>query len=621
MATDGELALRYLGDCLYGALLGQAGAARPANLVRSLPQGLRVGVPLLRRVLEEDERFEEVAGRYDLADRETLGRRPFGGAVSRLLEAHGGPMPVALMVTGLTRLRRGSPEYFRELLDEFEDTREEIIYVKESVVDRSWLLVMEGDDEEALLFYNEMEDDDELRELWEECEERDLRKRDMGLTAANLLETFERPLGPRRLAFLTRLHHPQIFEPVEFVAEIIERDDVVAVGGRWIGEEQLEEIHQQLRDMSDELAGEGEEAPEVDIAAVLAEEPPDTAFKIDPEDRTNILSVVSTAQVPIGVDELIIDLLEIEPGTKRFAAAAHLLQEELAVEEGLLEVSPGRYMSRDSIPGWVHEVPEPLLPAETDADEDVLLELEGLPEELREEVLDPVYEDVGCGVEIEPDEDLLAEDAVDYPLLHHHYAMGTMAVRGLDRPVFEDGAGLRLLLVRDEEEGMYPAWVNLDLGLIYGLSRWYHHHLPPSGAVFTLARTDDPDVYALLYDGDTDEELAPDEERMNVLERKRERVSRRPISIFDLMVELLGEHEEGLEFNALWAEMNVVRRTSRWQIASLLTCYPCFEADGTRWTLKRELVREPIAQELEEFIIREEGDEEEGAEDAGEEDE
>ncbi len=615
MATDQDLALRYLGDCLYGAILGQAGAVRPANLVRALPHGVRVGVALLRQLLEDDDRFVDIAGRFDIADRETVRTRPFGGAIHTLLDGYGRPMPVHLMVTGLARLRGGSPDYFRELLDDYVTTRDDVTRIDDYVLSDDWLLVMEGEDGEAVLFYNDLDEDEDLRELWAQCEKRDLRKRDPGLTAANILETFKRPVGPKQLAFLTWTHHPQIFEPVEFVREALQRDDVIAAVGQWLSRRQIDTLHAELRRLSDQLAGEGEELPDVNIVEVLEAEPPATPYKLDDEDRENVLAVMREAQVPIGIDELVIDLLEIRPDKKKFVAAAHTLREALEGEPSLIRVSPGRYMSLEAVPDWVDEIPEPLCPVTTGEVEDVLLELEALPGDLLDEVLSPVYEDVCAGVEIEFDEDMAARDETRYPLLHHHFVMGTMALRSMDRELFAGEAPLTMLLMRHGEAGVFPAWLNRELGLLFGLSRWYQRYLPPSGGVFAISRADDPDTFVLEYDGTTEEELTPDEGRMDQLERKRERVSRRPISIRDLMIELLAEHEEGLSFNALWAEMNVVRRTSRWQIASLLAFYACFEERDGRWSVASGLVREAGDEELAEFVIRPEepeGEDEEG---------
>ncbi len=403
MATDRDLALRYLGDCLYGAILGQAGAVRPSDLVRSLPRGMRLSVALIRQLLGEDARFEEFAGRFDIANRQAVKTRPFGGAVAALLESHERPVPIPLMVTALARIRGGSPDYFGELLDKYEASRDDVRYIADQVVHSDWVLTLAGEDEQQVLFFNRLDRDEDLQELWQECEKRDLRKRDPGLTAANILATFDRPIGPRQLAFLTWRHHPQIFDPVEFVEQALERDDIIPACGMWFGEGMIEALHGQLQEASDEVAGETEESVRVNLAEILAQQPPSTRFKLDPVAQSSILSVVSGAQVPMGIDELIVDILEVAPDSKRFLGAAHALEAVLSDEEGLIRLSPGRYLSRQAIPEWVHEVPEPLIPARTDADEDVLIELDALPEELRALVLDPVYEDVAAGVSIEPE--------------------------------------------------------------------------------------------------------------------------------------------------------------------------------------------------------------------------
>jgi hypothetical protein len=60
----------------------------------------------------------------------------------------------------------------------------------------------------------------------------------------------------------------------------------------------------------------------------------------------------------------------------------------------------------------------------------------------------------------------------------------------------------------------------------------------------------------------------------------------------------------------VWAEMNVVRRTSRWQIASLLAFYPCFSESGGRWSADRALADEPGDEALAEHIAGDEAPEE-----------
>ena len=290
-----------------------------------------------------------------------------------------------------------------------------------------------------------------------------------------------------------------------------------------------------------------------------------------------------------------------EVNGRRFPGAVHTLDELLSGEPDLIRLSPGRYLSSHAIPDWVHSVPEPLLPVTTGADEDVLIALDALPEGLRAAVLDPIYEDVASGARFEPSGE--ERDLAEYPLLHHHFVMGTMAIRTIDRPLFASEPPLSLVVMRYGDTEAYPVWLNAKIGLLFGLSRWYHRHLPPSGAVFRIRHGEAAESYVLDYDGEVDTALAPADARIAVLERKRERVAHRPIATRDLMLELLDEHDAGLSFNALWAEMNAVRRTSRWQIASLLAYHACFSESDGRWMGDRALMGEPGDPTLAEAIV------------------
>ena len=601
MATDRDLALRYLGGCLNGAILGQAGAVRPSDLVRSLPRGMRLSVALLRQVLPDDPRFEQLAGRFDIASRAAIKSRPFGGAVEALLADYGRPMPTALMVNALARIRGGSPEYFTDLLDRYAASRTDVIYLADHVVDAEWILSLDEDDEQRVLFFNRLDRDEDLQQMRAQCDALDLRRRDPGLTAATILAQLARPIGPRQLAFLVWQRHPQIFDPVGFVAHMLERDGVTPACGMWLGEATIEALHEELQEASDEVEGESSEADRVNLGAILADRAPATAFKLRPQDEAAILSIVRESQVPIGVDELVVDVLEIAPNGRRFPGAVHALDELLSGEPDLIRRCPGRYLSSHAIPDWVHSVPEPLLPVKTGANEDVLISLDALPEQLRAAVLDPVYEDVASGVRFEPSGE--ERDLAEYPLLHHHFVMGTMAIRTIDRPFFASEPPLSLVVMRYGDAEAYPVWLNTKIGLLFGLSRWYHRHLPPSGAVFRIRHGEAAESYVLDYDGEVDTALAPADARIAVLERKRERVAHRPIATRDLMLELLDEHDAGLSFNALWAEMNAVRRTSRWQIASLLAYHACFSESDGRWMGDRALMGEPGDPTLAEAIV------------------
>ena len=58
-------------------------------------------------------------------------------------------------------------------------------------------------------------------------------------------------------------------------------------------------------------------------------------------------------------------------------------------------------------------------------------------------------------------------------------------------------------------------------------------------------------------------------------------------TLFDLMMDLFILTPKGFDFYTLWAELNVIRRTSKRLVASTLSSYPCFYArkgKANAWT-------------------------------------
>jgi len=610
MAVDSELALEYLGDRLYEALLLQPGAMRPADLTRSLPAETRVSVGLIRECMTEDERFVELEQRFGLAGREELARQPFGGGLAAVLEGYGRPMPEPLLLRALARVRGETPAYYRDLLQRYVQGRDDVLLIDDHVVLGSWLLRVAGEDEEELLFYNGLAGDEELREMWRSCQRRDLRKHDPAATAANIIDAFGQPIGAVGLAFLVYQHHPQIFEPAAFAQQMLERQDVVAVSGpKWMLDKHLSAVQRELRKLSAAAASDEDELPEVDLEEVLsAELPADGRYYLEEDDLQNVLAAVGAARLPVGIDELLADLLELKPSDKNYASAAQSLQGLLDDDESLLRLSPGRYLSKAAVPDWVRQIPEELQPVETEYAEDIVLEIEGLPEELAIRVRELLYDDVLSGVELEPAEGDISEDSTLYPLAYHHHLAGTMALRAIDRGLFASEAPIALLTFSYEDTDTFSVWLNRDLGLLFGLSAWYRKYLPPAGALFSVARGQEPEHYTLQYKRERDSDTYVEPERVAELEKKRERVARRPISIFDLLIELMGDHPDGIAFDALWAEMNVVRCATRLRLASLLAYYKCFEEKAGAWLLLPELTREGGREEFDEHLVRAEGE-------------
>lgn len=609
MAADNDFALDYLADCLYDAVLHQAGAVRPAQLLRSLPSDLRVGVGLIRKLLDEDERFVEVDGRYDIAGRDSLRHRPFGGLVEALLDAYGRPMSAGTLARALVRVRGGSPSGARKLLDEYAAGRENILVLDGRVLLSEWLLRVGGQTEEELLFYNGLSHDQELREMWQACARRNLRKRDPVATAAAILDFFRRPIGLLQLGFLAAVHHPQIFDPVQFIRDLMaDRSLTFVHGPRVLNEWLFRAAQQHLKKLSEKAKGAEDVMPAAELVALLNAEPPDDAADfLSAEERDNILAVVSEARSPIGINELLADILEMRPNARKYRIAAHAVQALLDADRSLMRTSAGHYFASAAVPGWVSTVPDELIPDTFDPEQDVLLRVEGLHETLQQAVADPTWEDIRSGVPIRPDEQAISADRIEYPLMYHHYLAGTMFVRTIDRGLLGGEGSISVLTLRAPEGDVFSVWLNRELQLIFGLGAWYRDHVPPVGAIISLTPGEGPGEFLIENAGRMDQATALAPQRVAVLEERRERFATRPISVFDLLVDIIAEHRSGIRFDALWAEVNVVRRVTRLQIASALSWFRCFSFVGGKtqgWKFASDLINEGGREELAEFLVQ-----------------
>ena len=77
--------------------------------------------------------------------------------------------------------------------------------------------------------------------------------------------------------------------------------------------------------------------------------------------------------------------------------------------------------------------------------------------------------------------------------------------------------------------------------------------------------------------GDVDELVALSDERLAVLEAMREDPENVQTSTFDLLRQIMEPYgKKGVHFVTLFTEVNVVRRTHAYLIASLLSAYTCF---------------------------------------------
>ena len=166
----------------------------------------------------------------------------------------------------------------------------------------------------------------------------------------------------------------------------------------------------------------------------------------------------------------------------------------------------------------------------------------------------------------------------------HHWRCGTLMLRQRDRSFFRLPASLTLLTLQTPDDRRLPVWANSQTSLLYGLLTWYDEVLPPSGAIVTLRRTDAPGVLVLEYNEEMDHAARIGADRMAQLLALRDRLQRRPTSLAETVAAVLQGQAKGLAFDPLWFQLNIVRRTTRHQLASALILADQLQAaDGGRW--------------------------------------
>ena len=133
---------------------------------------------------------------------------------------------------------------------------------------------------------------------------------------------------------------------------------------------------------------------------------------------------------------------------------------------------------------------------------------------------------------------------------------------------------IELTLIGAEKKS--DVWVNRDTGLIYGMDKWYAEEMPESGAVFNLEKTSKADELKFVYNNATDPLVFIAPNRIQELDELAAEAQENDLSTFDLMTRIMPYHRKGSAFVTLFTEVNLVRRTTRRLVASILSSYYAF---------------------------------------------
>ena len=177
-------------------------------------------------------------------------------------------------------------------------------------------------------------------------------------------------------------------------------------------------------------------------------------------------------------------------------------------------------------------------------------------------------------------------------LPYHWRQNGVLKVNANERRLFPDRPARAHLQFADQTGETFPVWLNNDTGYLHGLKDWYASYLVPAGGIFYIerapgshynfkvrvkeaaSRTFDSKQYFCEVDPDTYIE----EDRLRDLEALRAKVETAAATIKDVMCGLFEScpPDTALHYKQVWAQVHVIRPTTRRTVAAMLSAFPCF---------------------------------------------
>jgi hypothetical protein len=275
----------------------------------------------------------------------------------------------------------------------------------------------------------------------------------------------------------------------------------------------------------------------------------------------------------------------MSPGERGYETALESLNEALKEEDRIIRVGADRWRPAGTLPEHIFEVPSVLLitpsvPFETPEGDvyDQELEDDGLDPMLRQEIFNPLVQDIG-------DED---PEATSYQpmdiyqravLKYHHKEAGTMPLIQFHPGFF--GNEPEVIHITLIDEGVRrEAWINNNTRLIYGMKDWFTAEMPVSGAAFEIHKTERPGDYRFVYDNRTDPLVFVPTSRLLELLALKDEAETHEMPLFDIITRILEHYRKGIGFVSLFTEVNLVRRATRRLVASILSSYHCFHTRG-----------------------------------------
>ncbi len=585
---DARVASLFLEDFVVTALL-RAGRALPHTDLNAGSESLSVSRSALRRALESSNRIAVRERDFELTfrieaqqeSRQERARHPLESTIDHLLRAVGKPLPLPVIVREVAQMRGVLAESVRDGIAHTLQTSRVVVQSAPNIhLHASFLLQSGAPNRDVLIRENRLSDDLD----WARFSSIEYSNSGtLGERAVAVLNAVAQPISQKILGFLLLQQDESSFDARVLAQLLGDRAHFYSfVGGQITTQTQLPILRARTQNW---LGAQSGSTAQIDVAALLRTRLA-TGEIVVPNDAQleEIVRLARSSKAPVSVLSVVTDVLEIEPDEALFAGTLQGINDALRRDAAWLPAGIGRFLLRESVPADIGQVPAALRPihlpirdTETHEPLDIEMSDDGLEGDCVEFVHDAARDEIGEEVEAKMARRSVGEtqSSTRYVVTYPHYALGTMKLRRMDEEFFGLDGALARVAVRahdGEESEEIALWASRDSGLIWGLGDWYRARLAPSGGVLEFER-DGQNRFSLKL-GAPDKKMALDLARVEELEALQERSAY--LSLFDLLQSVFAAHPTGAELPTLWAEINVVRRTSKRLMCSVLSAYNCF---------------------------------------------
>ncbi len=529
-----------------------------------------IGLATVRSLLASNpDRFAYHERRWIPASRLMGLGRPLNEQIAIVLHAFGGPMSLDLLVSELARLRREEEDAISQNVLRIADVDERFVLDSEDRLSlTSWGFVAKDESLVRAFALNQISQD-EVNAAADKLSSIEWRKPGAVAEALKLAAPISiKILGAVAWSVLNPQDPKSVheYDARELYAEAVTAEGYVfAPDGVIYPQEETKKWVSTAVKLADKLAP----TVELDDAAPI---------EVKAEDVDRLIKKILGSEPSTTATKLLEEFYEITPSNKTFPDDLANMMSSLQADARVTWVGGDRFQQAGLVPDFVNEVPEPFKFVESGIKDeegefvDVELTDDGLSSSLRKLLSHPLATDV-------LDEDILPApktmpESVRLVLKSIHRELGTFPLCQLPTAWLDSDPKIQELILIDENGRELQVWVNQDARLMFGLIEWWFDQPIESGGVFTLTKTTKPNVLEFAWMDQPDPVVYISSQRMEELRQIGARAE--SMSTLDILVEVMGHWPKGADYLTILAEVNVVRRSSRRLVASLLSSYQCF---------------------------------------------